>query len=129
MDFVKGVEGIVEHDRRYSSEAYFFVSEVLSFTQETLGKKGHVTGQELLDGMRRYAMREFGYMARVVLESWGVKRTEDVGEIVFKLVNHGLLGKTENDSRNDFSSGYDFRKAFDESFRLDLPEHNDVFVS
>ncbi len=129
MDFAKGVEGIVEHDRRYSPEAYFFVSEVLSFTQETLEKKGHVTGQELLDGMRRYAMREYGYMARVVLESWGVKRTEDVGEIVFKLVNNGLLGKTENDDRNDFSRGYDFRKAFDESFRLDIAEHDDVPAS
>ena len=118
MDFAKGVTEIAKHDDRYSKEAYFFVSESLSFTQEMLDRKGHVTGRELLEGMKRYALDEYGYMARVVLESWGVKRTEDVGEIVFSMVNHSLLGKTETDTHEDFEDGYDFKKVFEEGFKF-----------
>ena len=118
MDFAEGVTEIAKHDGRYAKEAYFFVSESLSFTQETLKRKGHVTGRELLEGMKQYALREFGYMARVVLESWGVIRTEDVGEIVFNMVHHSLLGKTETDTREDFAEGYDFRKIFEEGFEF-----------
>jgi uncharacterized repeat protein (TIGR04138 family) len=118
MDFAEGVTEIAKHDDRYSKEAYFFVSESLSFTQKMLDRKGHVTGRELLEGVKRYALDEFGYMARVVLESWGVKRTEDVGEIVFSMVNHSLLGKMETDIPEDFEGGYDFKKVFEEGFKF-----------
>ena len=118
MDFAEGITEIAKHDDRYAKEAYFFISESLSFTQEMLDRKGHVSGRELLEGMKRYATREFGYMARVVLESWGVRRTEDIGEIVFNMVNHSLLGRTETDTREDFAEGYDFRKVFEESFEF-----------
>ena len=118
MNFAEGVTEIAKHDGRYAREAYFFVSESLSFTQEMLDQKGHVTGQELLEGVKRYALSEFGYMARVVFESWGVNRTEDVGEIVFNMVNHSLLGKTETDTMEDFKDGYDFRKVFEEGFEF-----------
>ena len=118
MDFAEGVKDIVKHDNKYTKEAYFFVSESLSFTQEMLDRKGHVTGRELLEGMKRYALREFGYMARVVLESWGVRRTEDIGEIVFNMVNHSLLGRTDTDTKEDFANGYDFRNVFEEGFKF-----------
>ena len=118
MDFAEGITKIAKHNSRYAKEAYFFVSESLSFTQEMLGRKGHVTGLELLEGMKKYAIGEFGYMARVVLESWGVRRTEDVGEIVFNMINHSLLGRTETDTMEDFSEGYDFRKVFEEGFEF-----------
>ncbi len=118
MDFAEGVTEIAKHDSRYTKEAYYFVSESLSFTQDVLERKGHVTGHELLEGLRRYALDEFGYMARVVLESWGVRRTEDVGEIVFNMVNNSLLGKTDTDTREDFANGYDFRKIFEEGFKF-----------
>ena len=120
MDFAEGVKNIVRQDSRFSPEAYYFVSEALSHTQEVLGRKGHVSGQELLDGLKRFALNEFGYMARVVLESWGVRQTEDIGQIVFNLIDNGLLGKTEEDRKEDFAQGYDFRKAFDNSFNLDF---------
>lgn len=118
MDFAKGVTELAKHDDRYAREAYFFVSESLSFTQKMLDRKGHVTGHELLEGMKRYALGEFGYMARVVLEAWGINRTEDVGKIVFNMVNHSLLGKTETDTLEDFEDGYDFKKVFEESFEF-----------
>ena len=73
---------------------------------------------------KKFALREFGFMARVVLETWGVARTEDIGEIVFNMVNHGLLGKTPTDSRADFESGYDFLKGLDDSFELELPDRD-----
>ena len=125
MDFSDGVKNIIKHDNRFSPQAYYFVSEALSYTQDMLARKGHVSGQELLEGLKRYALQEFGYMARVVLESWGVMHTEDVGHIVFNLVEKGLLGRTEDDHRNDFQNGYDFRKAFDESFALEIPADED----
>jgi uncharacterized repeat protein (TIGR04138 family) len=78
----------------------------------------HVTGQQLLEGIRQLAIQEFGYMARVVLEQWGVRQASDFGEIVFILVSNGLMGKTDDDSLDDFRGGYDFRKAFDEQFKF-----------
>ena len=120
MNIPDDVRNILSKDSRFSPEAYMFVSRAVSYTQEMLGRKGHISGQELLEGCRRYALEEFGYMARVVLESLGVRRTEDMGDIVFNLVNNGLLGKTDEDKHEDFREGYDFRKAFDDSYRIDL---------
>jgi uncharacterized repeat protein (TIGR04138 family) len=125
MNFVDGIRGIVKEDERYADEAYYFVSDVLAFTQDMVGRKGHVSGQELLEGIKRYAMQEYGYMARVVLESWGIRQTEDIGEIVFNMVDRGLLGRTDEDTRTDFSGGFDFRKTFDDGFRLELVENDD----
>lgn len=117
---------VARKDGRYSIEAYRFIYEALDCTVKLYGKKlrsereeeRHVTGQQLLEGFRRLALEQFGFMARTVLEQWGVTRTEDVGEIVFNLVEHGLMGKTESDSREDFKNVYDFKTAFDDGFRL-----------
>jgi uncharacterized repeat protein (TIGR04138 family) len=79
-------------------------------------EKGHVSGQELLSGIREFALRQFGPMALTVLEEWGVKRCEDFGEIVFNMIESGLLAKTAEDSRDDFKGGYDFMEAFREPF-------------
>jgi uncharacterized repeat protein (TIGR04138 family) len=73
----------------------------------------HVTGRELLEGIRRYAMKHFGLMARTVFETWGLHKTDDFGEIVFKLVDAGLMRKTEADTREDFRQVYDFAQAFE----------------
>jgi uncharacterized repeat protein (TIGR04138 family) len=77
----------------------------------------HVSGQELLGGIRDYALAQFGPMTQMVFEEWGIKRCEDFGEIVFNMVEIGLLGKTEKDSREDFANGYDFDDAFRKPFR------------
>ena len=110
----KTMEGIVEKDKRYNAEAYNFVMEALHFTVKKLDKPRHVSGQELLGGIREYALEQFGVMTRTLFEHWGVRRTEDFGEIVFNMVEAGLMGKTGTDSKDDFKNGYDFSEVFDE---------------
>jgi uncharacterized repeat protein (TIGR04138 family) len=104
---------LVRGDPRYGREAYIFIYEALDYAIQKLGEKRHLTGQELLDRIRELAIDKFGLLARNVFESWGVFKCEDFGEIVFNLVEAGLLSKTERDSREDFAGGYDFCDAFD----------------
>ena len=113
----KLLDGILARDTRYTVEAYAFVRAGLDYTVRRLEKPRHVSGQELLDGIREFALAEFGPMTKTVLNGWGIKRTEDVGEIVFNMVETGLLGKTEKDNRADFANGYDFDDAFRKPFR------------
>lgn len=115
--FTEAVDEIVRADGRYDRDAYYFVREGLDFTIKMLKKDSrgagrHVSGQELLDGLRRYALDQFGPMAKTVFGYWGIKRCEDFGEIVFQMVDKGVLGKTEQDTREDFKGGYDFDEAF-----------------
>ena len=113
MKFYKKVEEITEKDTRYKADAYEFVMHALWFTQERLNRKSHVSGKELLEGIRDFGLDQYGPMTKTVLLHWGIKRTEDFGEIVFNMVDNGLMGKTETDSRNDFKNVYDFEKVFD----------------
>ena len=76
----------------------------------------HISGQDLLGGMRAYALEQYGPMALPVLHEWGIERCEDFGEIVFNMVENELLAKTEEDSRDDFSGGYTFDEAFRQPF-------------
>lgn len=115
IDFSKTMERITEVDKRYKAEAYNFVMEALAFTLRKIARPRHVSGQELLEGIREYALQQFGLLTRTVLQHWGVRCTEDFGEIVFNMVETGLLGKTTQDSRDDFKDRYDFKKAFDET--------------
>jgi len=114
MDISQRIENIVVTDNRYKLEAYNFVMEALDFTRKQVGEPRHVRGQELLQGIREYALRQFGPMTRTVFEHWGVECTEDFGEIVFNMVNAGLMSKTPKDSKEDFKKGYDFSEAFDQ---------------
>ncbi len=115
----EGIGLILAKDSRYARDAYLFLRDALDFTKSTVRERLHVTGQELLGGIRSYALVQFGPMARTVLEEWGVTRCEDFGEIVFNLVDAGLLSKTASDSREDFQGGYTFEEAFRRPF---LPE-------
>lgn len=110
------LKGILARDSRYSAQAYSFVRDGLDYTVRRLDKPRHVSGIELLDGIREFALAEFGPMTKTLLNRWGIQRTEDIGEIVFNMVETGLLGKTEQDSRADFSNGYDFETAFCKPF-------------
>ncbi|MDH7502324.1 MAG: hypothetical protein QHJ82_06360 [Verrucomicrobiota bacterium] len=119
--FDEVVDQIVEKDKRFHRDAYVFVTQAVEFTQKAIGKanKGrirHISGQELLAGIKTYALDRYGPMAITLFDEWGVKRCEDFGEIVFNLVDHGLLKKTETDSRADFQGGYDFYEAFRKPF-------------
>ena len=121
INFEDAVEKILATDSRYTHEAYLFVREALDFTQKLIGKENrghvrHVTGQELLDGLRQYALAQFGPMTMTVLEEWGVRDCKDFGEIVFSMVEIGLLAKTETDSRDEFQTGYHFTDAFQKPF-------------
>jgi len=104
-------------DSRYTAEAYFFVRDALDHTVRRLETPRHVDGQELLDGIRDYAIGEYGPVTKRVLSEWGITECIDFGHIVFNLVNEGLLGKTDDDSVADFSDGYDFTEAFVYPFR------------
>ncbi len=125
-DFNEALRKILEQDNRYAPDAYLFLREALDFTIKLLQKPNtgparHVTGGELLDGIRQFALQEFGPLALRVLNHWGVKRCEDFGEIVFNLVESGALGKTEEDRREDFAGGYDFERAFAVPFLPEAP--------
>jgi len=103
---------VLKKDPRYRREAYDFIFEALEFTIKKIKEKRHVSGQELLDGIRDYALQQFGPLSKMVFNKWGVHKTDDFGEIVFNLVNAGLLGKTEQDSIEDFRDRYDFADVF-----------------
>jgi len=111
---------VLNRDKRYDPESYSFVMAALDFTAKKLRRKGHVAGHELLEGIREYALGQFGPMARNVLEHWGIKTTNDFGEIVFNMIDAGILGKTERDSKEDFNNGFDFKAAFDKGCKYTL---------
>ncbi len=121
VNFEEILEKIVANDPRYQSEGYVFLREALDHTQKMIGKSKkdeirHVTGQELLAGIREYALNEYGPMTSTVLGEWGIHSCEDFGEMVFNMVANNLLAKTEKDSRQDFKDGYDFVDAFRRPF-------------
>jgi uncharacterized repeat protein (TIGR04138 family) len=121
INFAEVVEQICANDTRFSIDAYHFVQEGLNHTLKSLKRGGqhahrHVSGQELLQGLREFALKEYGPMTKAVLNEWGVKATDDFGQIVFNLVSAGVLGKNENDSPNDFKNVFNFDDAFVKPF-------------
>jgi len=115
------LEQMLAKDARYHRDGYFFVKDALDFTQKQVNKSAqgrmrHVTGQELLQGIRSFALTQFGPMTLTVFEEWGIRSCRDFGEIVFNMVESKLLAKTEQDSREDFENGYDFAEAFRKPF-------------
>ncbi|MEM9026053.1 MAG: Minf_1886 family protein [Verrucomicrobiota bacterium] len=121
-DFSEVIELIRKEDPRYESGAYFFVRQALDFTLRRLksGKRqrsgSHVSGGELLEGIKDFAIEQYGPMAKTLFDTWRVTTCEDFGRIVFHLVDFGVLGKTENDSEEDFRECYTFEEAFEYPF-------------
>jgi uncharacterized repeat protein (TIGR04138 family) len=115
-DLTPELEDLTFGNGKYKPRAYMFVIEALEFTMARLGRHGHVSGQELSEGVAHLAKREFGPTAKMVLENWGITETRDIGEIVFTLVSAGLLGKTEEDSIEDFVEVYDFDDVFERQY-------------
>jgi uncharacterized repeat protein (TIGR04138 family) len=129
VSFEEALEQIVAKDPRYHRDAYLFVREALDYTQKKIAKETkcrlrHVTGQELLEGIREFALQQFGPMSLTVFDEWGVRSGRDFGEIVFNMVDIGLLAKTSEDSRADFAGGYDFNEAFRKPFLPPNPKAN-----
>jgi uncharacterized repeat protein (TIGR04138 family) len=127
------LEEIVRRDPRFAYEAYEFLFAALAHTQEMLDRVPqddpsriqqdyHVSGRELVHGVRDLALREFGFMARTVFHMWGIDRTADFGDIVFNLVEAGLMSKTAQDERRDFEDVFDLDEALVHQFRIELHE-------
>ena len=120
-DYYERIQAILEEDSRYHPDAYAFVQEAVGYTQEKLqrgqGPDRHVSGQELIEGMRDLALAQFGPMAMLVLQEWGIHTTEDFGHVVFSLIRHRLLGASESDTLEDFRDGYTFEDAFVKTFQ------------
>src|SRR6266478_4473742 len=117
IGFAEALDSIIAADSRYHRDAYVFLRDALDFTTKQQKKiKGtqvrHVTGPELLDGVRQYALKEFGPMVMTVFDSWGIHSCEDIGHMVFNLIGAGVFGKTDQDSIEDFKNVYDFEEAF-----------------
>jgi len=121
IGFAEALDSIVASDPRYERDAYVFVRDALDFTTKQQKKiKGasvrHVSGPELLQGVRQYALKEFGPMVMTVFDNWGIHSCEDVGNTVFNLISAGIFGKTEEDAIEDFKNVYDFEEAFVKPF-------------
>lgn len=128
-------------DKRYKREAYAFVFEALRYAHEKLGfgsdtpvesiegRQGeepaegqrHMTGRELCEAIRRFALEQFGFMSKTVLNSWGVYKTGDFGNIVFNLIELGEMSKTKHDRREDFDDVFDFDTELVQEFRIEPP--------
>ena len=120
------IQSVRRRDRRFSRHAYYFVLDALDFTMTRLGREQksgeerHVGGRELLGGIKEYASEQYGPMAALVFERWGVRRSGDFGEIVFNLIDAELLSRRPSDSRLDFVDGIDFRETFAQKHRESL---------
>jgi uncharacterized repeat protein (TIGR04138 family) len=121
---------LLRRDRRYHRNAYFFVFEALRFAQEQMGlgqptvsddpeleEQRHVTGQQLCEAIRRYAVEQYGMLAKNVLNDWGIHTTGDFGEIVFNLIEIGQMKKTDSDRRQDFENVFDFNDGLRDAFQ------------
>jgi uncharacterized repeat protein (TIGR04138 family) len=134
--FDEAITDLLTRDERYALEAYEFVFHALHHAQKMLGRvppegarregevssEYHVSGPELLAGVRDLAQQEFGLMARVVFRMWGINRTGDFGAIVFNLIDAGLMTRTEQDRREDFEDVYDMDRDLLQGYRIELDE-------
>src|SRR5438477_12733056 len=117
IGFAEALDSIAASDPSYQRDDYAFLRDALDFTTKKQKKvKGvsvrHVTGPELLDGVRQYALKEFGPLVMTVFDNWGIHSCEDIGNMVFNLIGAGVFGKTEEDAIQDFKNVYNFKEAF-----------------
>ena len=113
QSFLIKLEKVYRKHPEYKREAFHFILTALDFTVKRLKKPRHVTGQELCCGIRDYALDQFGILAKTVFHHWGITETFDFGKIVFHLIDGELMGKTAEDSVEDFRDVYSFEEAFD----------------
>jgi uncharacterized repeat protein (TIGR04138 family) len=116
LDFSEAVELLAERDPRYHHDAYFFLRDALDHAvklrKRQVGEAGHVTGQQICEAARVLALKQFGPMVPTVFAWWGLEKTEDFGEMVWLLIELGVVSKTDSDTKADYTSTYDFHTAF-----------------
>ncbi len=116
MQFEQSIVSILKREKRFDPHAYFFLKDALDFTlkriaDENSGQPRHVTGPELLAGFRDFALEQFGPMASTLMKEWGLRKCQDVGDMVFHLIEEQVFGKKESDTREDFSECFDFEEV------------------
>jgi uncharacterized repeat protein (TIGR04138 family) len=127
---VMAIVELLQRDHRYHLEAYQFVREGLAYAQKVMKmpasadtdsenpKDHHLTGQQLCQAIKEYALEQYGFMAKTVLNSWGIHTTSDFGEIVYNLIRIREMRKSKTDKREDFDDQFDFDEAFQPRFEL-----------
>ena len=114
--FDEAINAVLARDPRFERAAYYFLRDALDYTlkvrKKASGAQGHITGPQLLEGIRQHALKAYGPMVPTVFEYWGVRATVDFGAMVFSLVEIGIFGKTDTDSLDDFKNVYTFHDAF-----------------
>jgi uncharacterized repeat protein (TIGR04138 family) len=121
MQFEQSVVSILKRDKRFDPHAYFFLKDALDFTLKRIaesngGQARHVSGPELLAGYRDFALQQFGPMAGTLMEEWSIRKCQDVGDMVFHLIEEQVFGKQDSDKKEDFSEVFDFQAALAEPF-------------
>ncbi|HET7586435.1 MAG TPA: Minf_1886 family protein [Gemmatimonadaceae bacterium] len=116
------MDRIRARETRFQEGAYLFVLAALEYCQMRLPERRHIAGRELALAYRDLALERYGVMARLVLEHWGVRSTADIGDVVFTLVELGLLISQPSDSRDDFVQVYDFDEAFERAYPWSTPQ-------
>jgi uncharacterized repeat protein (TIGR04138 family) len=124
LPFHVAIHQAVEKDPRYPPHAYEFVRDALHAAVKHFrsGQEDqHVSGQEVLEGVRIHALTEYGPLAHMLLSQWGLHRGEDVGNVVYNLIDTGYFGRNDGDSLEDFSGGYDFEEVFAKPYEPKSP--------
>ncbi len=116
MQYEQSVFSILKRDKRFDAQAYLFLKEALDFTLKRVaegngGRVRHVSGPELLEGFRDLALEQFGPMASTLMIEWGIRKCQDVGDMVFLLIEEQVFGKQDSDSREDFSGAFDLEES------------------
>lgn len=111
-ELLKRITKTAERDGRYSVESFLFVISGLEYTLGKLPQRRHLSGQELSRGIAEYAREQYGYLAKTVLNNWGVHATLDFGEIVYLLIHEELMNKTDEDNMDDFRNVFEFKDEF-----------------
>lgn len=119
-EFSTIISTICNQDSRYYPEAYEFVMEALSYSQHKFKKSKHISGEELLTGIKALLLKKFGPMTMTVLKHWGIETTDDFGNIVFNLVESKVLAKDARDQYESFKNAYDFEEVFNKGYRKQL---------
>ncbi len=119
-EFYSIISTICDQDPRYYPEAYEFVMEALAYSQKKFKKAKHISGEELLIGIKALLLKKFGPMTMTVLKHWGIKATDDFGNIVFNLVENKVLAKDTQDHYDSFKNAYDFDEVFIKGYRKQL---------
>jgi uncharacterized repeat protein (TIGR04138 family) len=113
-------DGVMDRIRvresRFDEKAFLFVLAAIEFCQQRLTERRHLSGRELALGCRDLALERYGVLARSVLEHWGLTSSTSIGEVVFALVDVGLLSAQPTDSAADFLDVFDFHEAFDRNY-------------